>query len=554
MWRCGPASSPWRRSLGSGEPSTKKEGQIVPLLARTCLDPFPSTLQEEACRVKRCHKRVPIESRRLFFLIVLNVAIGTLSSVRGFAADGELNGSPRSASARKNSAKKNIVLIVTDDQGCDAGCYGNAVIKTPNLDRLAAEGTVFTHAFCTTASCSASRSVILSGLHNHANGQYGHAHDYHKFSSYSDVKSLPVRLAEAGYRTALVGKYHVLPESVYAFQIMLQANSRNAVEMAERSREVIQAASDRPFFLYFCTSDPHRGGGSVEDDPLRPDRFGNRPDGYPGVDEVEYSPDEVLVPDFLPDTAVCRAELAQYYQSVSRIDQGLGRLVQILKNAGQYDNTLILYISDHGIAFPGGKTTVYEPGLRSPCVVRHPEVAQRGIQNDAMISWVDLTPTILEFAGALPEEPEATRPLQGRSFLSIVDQPHSSGWDDIYASHTFHEITMYYPMRVVRERQYKLIWNVAHQLPYPFATDLWAAPTWQAQYQLGMDAMYGQRTVGQYMHRAEFELFDLNADPHETVNLANDPAHEKTLARLQDKLRAFQENTKDPWRLKWDYE
>ncbi len=453
-----------------------------------------------------------------------------------------------------SAAPPNVILFVTDDQGRDAGCYGNPVIRTPNLDALAADGTVFTHAFCTTASCSASRSVILSGLHNHANGHYGHAHAYHKFGSYPELRSLPVRLSDAGYRTILVGKYHVLPEATYQFQQILKANSRNAVEMAEQSRRVIEAESEQPFFLYFCTSDPHRGGGRVEDDPLRPDRFGNRPGGYPGVEEVSYNPAEVIVPDFLPDTPSCRAELAQYYQSVSRIDQGLGRLVEILKQSGKYDHTAIIYISDHGIAFPGAKTTVYEPGLRSPCIVREPMAQRRGIRNDAMISWVDLTPTILDFAGALPTENEPRFALQGRSFRAIIDQPEAEGWDEIYASHTFHEITMYYPMRVVRERRYKLIWNLAHDLPYPFASDLWEAPTWQVQYQQGMDAAYGKRSVGQYIHRPEFELYDLDSDPDEVHNLADQPQHAATLARLKAKLKDFQRRTDDPWILKWDYE
>jgi N-sulfoglucosamine sulfohydrolase len=461
---------------------------------------------------------------------------------------------PIHSAARAQSAARNVVLIVTDDQGQDAGCYGNPVIQTPNLDALAADGTRFTHAFCTTASCSASRSVILTGIHNHANGHYGHAHAYHKFGSYPKVPTLPVRLAKAGYRTALVGKYHVLPEDTYHFATKIQANSRNAVQMAENSRSFIEAKSDQPFFLYFCTSDPHRGGGSVESDPLKPDRFGNRPGGFAGVQTIQYKPEEVIVPPFLPDTPVCRAELAQYYQSVSRIDQGLGRLIDILKSAGKYDDTLIIYISDHGIAFPGAKTTVYEPGMRSPCIVRHPDAERRGITNDAMISWVDITPTILDFAGAFASGREERFSIQGRSFLSAVVEEHVDGWDEVYASHTFHEITMYYPMRVVRQRRYKLIWNIAHPLPYPFASDLWAAPTWQTQYQQGMDTMYGKRTVGAYIQRPEFEFYDLENDPHESHNLAADPAHAETLAKLQTQLRQFQERTKDPWILKWEYE
>jgi N-sulfoglucosamine sulfohydrolase len=113
---------------------------------------------------------------------------------------------------------------------------------------------------------------------------------------------------------------------------------------------------------------------------------------------------------------------------------------------------------------------------------------------------------------------------------------------------------MYYPMRVVRARRYKLIWNIAHPLPFPFASDLWAAPTWQSQYQQGMDASYGQRTVGQYIHRPKFELFDLEVDPAESQNVAADPAYAEVLEGMIVRLKKFQEETDDPWILKWRYE
>ncbi|MGE3809558.1 MAG: sulfatase, partial [Gemmataceae bacterium] len=341
-------------------------------------------------------------------------------------------------SAALPAAPRNVILIVTDDQGQDAGCYGNKVIQTPNMDRLAADGTLFKYAYCATASCSASRSVILTGLYNHANAHYGHQHSYHHFASYDNVKSLPVLMGQAGYRTARIGKYHVAPEKVYQFDTELKsaAGHRNPVAMADNCKEFINQKSDKPFFLYFCTSDPHRGGGTVDDSPYKPDRFGNKPGGYPGVKEVVYDPKEVIVPPFLPDTPACRAELAQYYQSVSRVDQGLGRLLQILKDAGHYDDTLIVYISDHGIAMQGAKTTTYDPGLRSPCIVRNPYEKKRGVVTDAMVSWVDITPTILDFAGGLGKNQ-----FQGRSFLPILATPKTKGWDEIFASHTFHEIT-----------------------------------------------------------------------------------------------------------------
>ena len=410
------------------------------------------------------------------------------------------------------------------------------------------------------------------GSRNHRTRKFGHTHSFHHFRSYDDLRSLPVMLAEAGYRTAIVGKFHVAPEEVYRFETKLPGNARNPIEMAENARAFLAAETDQPFFLYFATSDPHRGRpldvAEPADDALVANSFGNRPDGYDGVSRTRYDPADVIVPPFLPDTRAAKEELAQYYESVSRLDQGVGRLVEILEDAGVYEQTLFLYMSDHGIAFPGAKTTVYEPGLRSPLIVRNPYSTKRGHVNDAMVSWVDITPTILDFAGApspkyteenirLPESRASTREetsLHGRSFLPVLEETSPEGWDEVYASHTFHEIQMYYPMRVVRERRYKLIWNIAHGLPFPFASDLWAASTWQDVYRQGMDARYGPRTVRAYIHRPEFELYDVEADPLESRNLAGDPKHGELLARLAEKIRAFQRRTSDPWLLKWEYE
>lgn len=486
------------------------------------------------------------------------------------------------------AAERNIIFFVTDDEGQTLGCYGDPVAVTPHIDALAKDGTLFRYAYATTASCSASRSVIMSGLHNHMNGQYGHQHHYHKFASFHDVVSLalPRVLAGTGYRTAHIGKYHVAPEEVYHFETYLKGNERNAVQMAERCREFLTDQADqRPFFLYFATSAPHRGGGIDQDSPLalKPDLFGNKPHrgSHPGIQEVFYDPTKVPVPAFLPDTPETRAELAQYYQACSRIDQGLGRLIEILKEAQLYDKTLIVYTSDNGIAFSGAKTTVYEPGLRMPFVVRNPYEPRRGVVSDALISHIDITPSLLDFAGGL--DPATNGPKQwidpneywkqrgealkenrsggrrfrsyhGKSWISILGEPSPEHRDAVFASHTFHEIQMYYPMRVVRGKQYKLIWNIAYPLPYPFASDLWAAASWKAQYQQGPDAPYGKRTVGRYIHRPQFELYDLQKDPDEAVNLAEDPNYAAVLKEYQDKLKAFQKETDDPWIMKWEYE
>ncbi len=484
-------------------------------------------------------------------------------------------------------AERNIIFFVTDDESPTLGCYGDKAARTPAIDSVAGDGTLFLNAYATTASCSASRSVIMSGLHNHMNGQYGHQHDYHKFASWHDVVSLalPRVLANEGYRTVQIGKYHVAPEEVYHYETYLKGNERNALQMANAVEKVIKSDDPRPFFLYFATSDPHRGGGEDKSFPgkHKPDLFGNKPNkaSHEGIEEVFYEPAEVPVPPFLPDTPECRSELAQYYQSCARIDKGVARLVELLKEAGIYDKTLIVYTSDHGMAFPGAKTTVYEPGLRVPFVVRDPYQAKRGVKSGALISHVDITPSLLDFAGGLdpktngpkkwvnPDEywkdkPYAAkenrggrqkfRSYHGRSWIPILGQEDAGGRDVVYGSHTFHEIQMYYPMRAVRDREYKLIWNIAHPLPYPFASDLWAASTWQAQWDKGRDAPYGKRTVGEYVQRPPFELFRIAEDPWEGKNLAADPEYAEVLERYKAKLKAFQGQTGDPWIMKWDYE
>lgn len=472
-----------------------------------------------------------------------------------------------------NAGGPNIVLIVADDHGTnDLGCYGNNIIKTPNLDYLASEGLRFTRAYCTTPSCTASRSVILTGLYNHLNGLYGHEHSYHHFRAHDYLKSLPVYLSELGnYETFRIGKYHVAPESVFKFDQVLKANGRNPVAMADTVGKYLQNKKPQPFFLYYCTQDPHRGGGRVESHPHKPDRFGNKDEGYPGVQPLSVDAEQIPVPDYLPELAETRSELEQYYQSVNRVDQGVGRLIEHLKQNQLWDNTIIVYISDNGIAFPGAKTNIYEPGINLPCIVKNTNSQRKGSVIEDLVNWADLTPTLLDLAGILPQSQELlaqsfadvqlnninlkTRltDFHGSSFKPLLLGEESEVRNETYASHTFHEITMYYPMRSIVTKDFKLIWNIAHGLPYPHASDLWASATWQGALKTP-DQLYGKRSIKDYTFRPEFELYDLANDPHEANNLAENYQYTEIFNTLKEKLKSFQENTNDPWVTKWEHE
>lgn len=476
-------------------------------------------------------------------MVIKQTAVTKLSYVIAFNCL-----SPFLISIQAQNTQPNIILFVSDDHGKDAlGCYGNKVIKTPHLDQLAAEGVRFNNAYCTSASSTASRSALLTGKYGHATASYGHSHDYHHFSTYDNVKSLPVLLQQNGYATARVGKYHLAPEKVYHFETVLSANARSTYNMALACEKVLN--SEKPFFLYFCTDDPHRSDPFGWDDWSHPNNFGNRAEGYPGIQTITYKPDDVLVPTFLPDTKECREELAQYYQSVSRMDQGFGKLMNMLKATGKDKNTIVIYISDNGIAFPGAKTTVYEPGINLPCIIKNPLVSNKGTQNNAMISWVDMAPTILDMA-QINYNPTH---FHGKSFKNIISEENPNGWNEMYASHTFHEVTMYYPMRVYRNGNFKLIWNIDWRQEYPFASDLWASSTWQGIYRNKINK-YGERKVKDFMFRPEFELYDLNADPAECNNLSEKKKYKDLLNVMKSKLRKFQKETNDPWVIMWNHD
>ncbi len=437
---------------------------------------------------------------------------------------------------------KNVLLIIADDHGKDMPSYGNQAIKTPNLEQLASDGIRFTNAFCTTPSCSASRSVIFTGLQNHLNGQYGHTHSYNHFSMRDHIVPLPTLLKKAGYKTGIIGKFHVEPAENFAWDMYVSGRrvggNRNVTEMAKVADSFFEENQENPFFLTVSYSDPHRAG----------EGFGNETNKSE-IEPTVYSPDEVQVPDFLPDQPEVRKELTEYYQAVSRVDAGVGLVLKALKDKGLHENTLVIYFTDNGIPFPGAKSCLYDPGINLPMLVRSPDQKQKGIVNNAMVSFTDLVPTILDWTGAQPPEYD----LHGRSFLPVLHEENPRGWDEIFFSHTFHEITMYYPSRGIRTKKYKYINNLAHNLQFPFASDLYASKTWQGVLER-QDNYIGKRPVVDYLYRDEEELYDIENDPNEINNLAYDPAYKDELETLRKKVLDFRKRTQDPWLILNRYE
>lgn len=428
--------------------------------------------------------------------------------------------------------KRNVVLLVSDDQGLDAGCYG-VDIRTPVLDRLARQGTRFAHAYAAVSSCSPSRSVLYTGLYSHQNGMYGLAHSVHNQSLLEGIQTLPALLKAAGYTTALVGKKHVRPDSAFPYDAELapeRSGIRDVADMADVTERFI-AGADKPFFVTVAYSDPHRA----------PVNFGND-HAWPRVEPVHYNPATLPVPSHLPDIPAVRADLAQYYESISRLDSGVGMVLQALQRQGHAEDTLVIFLSDNGRPFPGAKTNMYDPGLHLPLIIHAPGTSG-GVVSDAMVSWVDITPTILDWAGV---SGPASYTLPGRSLLPILGQRSVQGWDSIFASHEFHEINQYYPMRAIRTRTHSYIVNLAWQLPYPIAGDVADSESWKA-IAANPAIKLGQRTQAAYLQRPFEELYDLRSDPNEINNRIDDPAYASVRDALRQQLVTVRTQTHDPW-------
>jgi len=445
-------------------------------------------------------------------------------------------GAAAAATRAQPGRRASALLVIADDQGLDLGCYGNRAISTPHLDAFAASAVRFTHGFATVSSCSSSRSVLYTGLFNHTSGQYGLAHDIHNQSTLEDVQSLPRLLKDAGFATGVVGKLHVKPPEVYPFDYHVEgreiAGNRDVAAMARKAGEFLAANKSVPFLLVVGFSDPHRNQAG----------FANTRD-YAEVPKHAYDPAAVRVPGHLPDWPEVRRDLADYYESVTRLDHGVGMILRELEASGRAGETVVVYVSDNGIPFPGAKTTLYDAGIHLPLIVRAPERGRAGATTNALASWIDVTPTILDWTGVAGPTRYA---LPGRSLLPALDDPR--GWDEVYASHTFHEITMYYPMRAVRTRRYKYILNLAHPLRYPQASDILDSPSWKAIAARQPKKM-GEIDAASYFQRPAEELYDIEHDPNEAHNLAGDPAASAVLTELREKVSAFRRRTKDPWLL-----
>ncbi|MDO8540290.1 MAG: sulfatase [Opitutaceae bacterium] len=431
-------------------------------------------------------------------------------------------------------APKNVLLLVSDNHSArDLGCYGHPQLATPNLDALARAGTRFSHAYATVASCGPSRAVIYTGLLTHANGQFTHGHSYHNGVLAKDVTTIFDLVKKGGYRTALFGKTSFDPRAgQYEIDQVETRVGRNGPGQAKLAEEFIREGGNRPFLIAVTTLDPQPTDQPAD---VRRRAAGVKP-------PRELDPARVVVPPHLPDRPDVRVSLAEYYELIERLDAGFGLVLEALQRTGQAKNTLVLAFSDQGAPYPNGGYSQYEPGVHVPLIVLSPVARRHGVVSDALVTLADITPTILEWTGVKPPPYR----LHGRSLLPVLEREHAEGWDSVVLSHVMHEVTMYYPMRTIRERRYKLIWNLCYRQPWADASEVTRWSTWAETWRRG-DKFIGKRSMEKYIWRDPIELYDLQTDPEEVVNLADEPRFAETRRALSEKLLVRLRETGDNW-------
>ena len=432
-------------------------------------------------------------------------------------------GGSMSGMAQVPDTRPNILILMADDWGWPhAPQYGDKVVKTPALDQIARDGVLFTHAYCSAPSCAPSRAALLTGQ------------DFWRLEEGSNLLgTLPAKFAvypellqNVGYAVASVGKGYSPANLAAGGRTVNPAGPSltPAVNQNHFGKFLQQLPADQPFCFWFGSRDPHRpykkGSGVAA-----------------GID-----PAKVQVPGFLPDSPEVRSDLCDYYLMVQRFNDDAMRVIDALKKSGRYDNTLIFITGDNGAPFPHGKTQVYEWGMHEPLAICWKGRFAGGRTVDDFTCFTDFAPTILEAAG-LPVPAEMT----GKSLLPLLLSGKSGQVEPtrnaVVVGRERH--TGSYPMRAIRTKGFSYIRN--------FATD--RDPNQYGRHIVSGDYMIAHKDDSaelrrlydaSYGPRPEEELYDLQNDQNELVNLAGNPEYADVKKKMADRMMAYLAETKDP--------
>ncbi len=444
------------------------------------------------------------------------------------------------ASRSMESRAPNILWITNEDMSPRLGCYGDSTARTPNIDQLAAEGLLFTHAFSISGVCSPSRSALISGmyptsittLHHRTTTPDNPCCDPYLGVPPPEVKGFPEYLRAAGYYCTNNAK------TDYQFGVPFTIWDENGRNAHWRNRP----DPDQPFFAVFNTAMTHESRLFREEAAAAlQDSFINAGNAF--VERRNYITDRstVPLPPYFPDHPEVREDVARQYDNINRMDGWVGDLLVQLEADGLAENTIVFYFSDHGTCLPRGKRWLYDSGIRVPLIIRFPDGQDAGTVTDRLVSFIDFGPTVLSLAGIEPPDH-----MQGRAFLGPYAgdaRTHIFAARDRTDAHTDQ-------IRAVRDHRYKYIENWNPEIPYgyplAYAEQIAMNPVWR---RLAEQGRLSGPAAAWHQPKPEEELYDLADDPHEINNLIDDPRYADRREALRTQLEAWKSRTGDLGRM-----
>ena len=431
--------------------------------------------------------------------------------------------------------RPNILMIVADDMNWDSpGCFGGGADDiTPNIDKLASEGMRFLHAYVNVSICTPSRSAMLTGLYPHNNGAEGFQRIH------PGTPTLPALLNEAGYMCGTVGK-PLSQEEIFRWSVAYRWPGAGDEDRWGRDPAVYRVFCKRffkmaktahqPFFLMANSHDPHH--------PFGKGRATREPNERAASSRA-FRAEEVRLPGLLPDLPGVRKEFAAYCTSVRRLDDMAGAVLDELEKAGLAAETIVVFLSDHGMPFPGAKMNCYPDSVRTPLVIRWGgKVKRAAVDRSHMVSMIDLQPTLLEAVGLEPMKSE------GRSFLPLLRGERQEGRDAIFAQFYHIHGKDALPMRSVIARDAAYVFNPWSNGERQFTRlggPAFAAMVNAAEHDPAMAARIKHLRL-----RTVEEFFDLSKDPNCLSNLIGSDDHKAQIEALRTKLRKWMAETRDP--------
>ncbi|MDP6047657.1 MAG: sulfatase [Phycisphaerae bacterium] len=438
----------------------------------------------------------------------------------------------------------NILLITADDLNCDSvGVYGCKTPDiTPNIDKLAAAGVRFEHAHVTIAVCQPCRGVLATGRYPHRSGIEG----FQRLpAAKKDIQLVTERLRAGGYLNGILGKVgHSSPKASFKWDMSYDmpqlGKGRDPKLYAKYAKEFFLRAKSqgKPFYLMANSHDPHRPFAGSDQEA------GMRRGGKLTPPSRTYKPSEINIPGFLPDIPNVRREIAEYYSSVKRCDDTVGALLKALDESGQADNTLVMFISDHGMALPFAKTNCYLHSTRTPWIVRWPGVVKGPkINKTHFISCIDFMPTALEAAGLDKDDT-----VDGTSFLSILKGGKQTGRDKVFTQ--FHQTAgrRRFPMRTVQDKRFGYIFNPWSDGKTAFKNESQSGRSFKAMQAAAKDDAKIAARVKLFQYRVVEEFYDFAKDPDALNNLIDNAEYKPQLDKMRAELLKWMIATKDPVR------